>query len=52
MLIEPTQRHKGREKAAKSDTERSNQLTKFALVVSQKSFLKGKGGWVGGLFYT
>lgn len=52
VLIEQTQRHKGREKATKSEPERCNQLTKFALVVSQNTFLKGKGGWVGGLFYT
>lgn len=48
VLIEQTQRHKGREKAMKSETERCNQLTKFALVVSQNTFLKGKGGWVVG----
>lgn len=45
VLIEQTQRHKGRAKATKSETERCNQLTKFALVVSKKTFLKGKGGW-------
>lgn len=54
VLIEQTQTHKGRGKAMKSETERCNQLTKFALVVSQNTFLKEKGGWVwvGGLFYT
>lgn len=45
VLIEQTQRNKGREKAAKSETERYNHVTKFALAVSQKTFLKGKGGW-------
>lgn len=51
-LIEQTQRHKDEEKATKSETERCNQFTKFALVVSQNTFLKGRGEWVGGLLYT
>lgn len=41
-----------RESREGSETERCNQLTKFALVVSQNTFLKGKGGEEGGPFHT